>query len=189
MKDKYKITHKKITKFQSRWQQQIRVFYSRIRNLQGNPKYIARGLAAGVFAGLFPLFGLQTIIGVALATLLKGNKLVAAAGTWVSNPLTYIPILLLNFQVGRWLLGKQNLTFTVESTTSLQNFLTIGREFIFVLFVGCFVVGLVCAIATYYLCIPLVRLFHRRAIHQQLSQNRYFLHHQKSSSHHPKHKR
>ena len=51
----------------------------------------ARGLAAGVFMGCFPIFGLQTLLGIALASLVRGNHILAAAGTWISNPLTYIP--------------------------------------------------------------------------------------------------
>jgi len=159
----------KLKKFKGYWQQQIHSWFWRVVNLPGTPQYIARGFAAGVFAGLFPLFGFQTLIGVALAILFKGSKLMAAAGTWVSNPLTYIPIFLFNFQVGRWLLGNRNLVFTSAGVASWQQFLELGTEIIFVLFVGCFVVGLTCAIASYYTCIILIRFLRYRAIKQQPS--------------------
>lgn len=152
------------------WIRQVRSFSWRILHVRGTPQYIARGLAAGVFAGLFPLFGLQTIVGVALATLLKGNKLMAAAGTWISNPLTYVPILLFNFQIGRWLLNFEHLTFTTEAITDWQTFVEVGTEFIVALFTGCFVVGLLCAIACYFVSIPLIRYLRRYRINQQLRQ-------------------
>ncbi|WNN88630.1 DUF2062 domain-containing protein [Gloeocapsopsis dulcis] len=160
------------------WIPQVRSFSWRKLPIRGTPQYIARGLAAGVFAGLFPLFGLQTIVGVVLATLLKGNKLMAAAGTWISNPLTYVPILLFNFQIGRWLLNFDNLAFTTEAIADWQTFLEVGTEFIVALFTGCFVVGLFCAIASYFLCIPLIYYLRRHKTNQQLRQK---MHHEQSS--------
>ena len=65
----------------------------------------ARGLGAGIFCGCFPFFGLQTLLGIGLASVLRGNHLLAAAGTWISNPLTYVPLYWFNYQLGCWLLG------------------------------------------------------------------------------------
>ena len=59
----------------------------------GSPGHRARGLAAGVFTGCLPFFGLQIVLGVALAATIRGNRILAAAGTWISNPLTTLPIL------------------------------------------------------------------------------------------------
>ena len=72
---------------------------------EGTPGERARGLAAGIFCGCFPLFGLQTLLGIALATVLRGNHLLAAAGTWISNPFTYVPLYWFNYQLGCRLLG------------------------------------------------------------------------------------
>jgi len=76
-----------------------------LRRQQGSPGYQARGLAAGVFSGCFPFFGLQIVLGVALASAMRGHPLLAAAGTWISNPLTYLPLYWLNLQLGNLLLG------------------------------------------------------------------------------------
>ena len=67
---------------------------------EGTPGYKARGMAIGVFCGCFPLFGLQTILGIALASLFRGNHFLAISGTWISNPFTYLPLYLLNYKVG-----------------------------------------------------------------------------------------
>ena len=65
----------------------------------------ARGLAAGVFCGCYPFFGLQIVLSMGVATVVRGNHLLAAAGTLVSNPLTYVPLYWFNFLVGSRLLG------------------------------------------------------------------------------------
>ncbi len=66
----------------------------------GSPYFNAKGIAVGVFSGCFPFFGIQTLIGIFFARLIKGNIVLAAIGTWISNPFTYIPLYLLNFKVG-----------------------------------------------------------------------------------------
>ena len=72
---------------------------------EGTPAQRARGLAAGVFCGCYPFFGLQIFLSVGVATLVRGNHLLAAAGTLVSNPLTYLPLYWFNYEVGCRLLG------------------------------------------------------------------------------------
>ncbi|MED5164816.1 MAG: DUF2062 domain-containing protein, partial [Cyanobacteriota bacterium] len=66
---------------------------------EGTPGQRARGVAAGVFSGCFPLFGLQTLLGVALASVVRGNHVLAAIGTWISNPITYLPLYWFNYQI------------------------------------------------------------------------------------------
>lgn len=149
------------------WQRRIRYFYLRLIRLDSTPEAIARGLAAGVFAGLFPLFGLQTLIGIAIALPLRGNKLMAAAGTWVSNPFTYLPIFVLNFQVGCWLLGTEQQFLGMTSLESWSALVELGSEFIVTLFLGCFVVGAIGAFCSYFLGLWLVR--HSRKQRQRLS--------------------
>ena len=83
----------------------LREGVQRLLQQEGSPGQRSRGLAAGVFAGCFPFFGLQTLLGVALASLLRGNRILAAAGTWISNPFTYVPLYWFNYTIGKRLLG------------------------------------------------------------------------------------
>ena len=72
---------------------------------EGSHGQRARGLAAGLFCGCYPFFGLQMLLSVALASVVRGNHLLAAAGTWVSNPFTSLPLYWFNYQLGCWLIG------------------------------------------------------------------------------------
>lgn len=145
----------------------LNYLYWRTVRLQGRPEPIARGLACGVFAGLFPFFGLQTILGVLLAVIFRGNKIVAAAGTWVSNPFTYIPIYAFNFHIGQMLLNQQELTNV--SLQSWEEVKELGTEILFPLFVGCFAVGSVVSIFSYFMGL---RLIHRLRNSYKLRQRR-----------------
>lgn len=126
----------------------VRYWYLKILRQEGTPEAIARGWACGVFAGSFPLFGLQTIIGLLLATILKGNKFTAAAGTWISNPFTYVPIFYFNFRVGEVVL-QQSADFEVSELESWAEFQAAGVSFMSTMFAGCAVVGITLAIAVY----------------------------------------
>ena len=86
MRSKRDITYKKIL--------------SLFKHQHGSPFFNAKGLAIGVFSGCFPFFGFQTLIGVFFAKLAKGNIFLAAIGTWISNPFTYIPLYYFNYKVG-----------------------------------------------------------------------------------------
>ena len=146
-------------KANSWWRRQWRYFFLRLLRLRGKPRAIARGLAIGVFSGCFPLFGLQIIMGVLLAAIFRSNKIAAVAGTWISNPFTYVPIFAFNFQVGKLILGNYDLAFVNLGNfdlQSLQTLLKAGYSFAFALFIGCFTVGSFLSITTYFFSLRLL---------------------------------
>lgn len=141
------------------WQRRLQYFYWRLARLRGQPESLARGLACGVFAGLFPFFGSQTLLAVLLAFLFRGNKILALVGPWISNPFTSLPIYAFNFYIGKWLLNDHTSTnINWRSWEDLKDIKELGIEIIWPLFVGCVVVGFICAIISYFLGL---RLIHR----------------------------
>jgi hypothetical protein len=150
------ISHRnhKFKRSKQSFKRRLQYFYWRLVRIQGSPQALARGLACGVFAGLFPFFGSQTLLALLLAIILRGNKILAAVGPWISNPFTSVPIYAFNFHVGKWLLN--NHTSTEISLRSWQDVKELGLEIIWPLFVGCVAVGLVCAICSYFLGLWLI---------------------------------
>lgn len=156
----------------SPWKRRLRYFYWRLMRQKGSAEFLARGLAAGVFAGLFPLFGIQTMFGIGLAIPLRGSKLMAAVGTWVSNPITYGPIYFLNFEVGQWLLGSDEV-FDINSFESASTLLEVGSDFLTILFVGCFLMGALSAVASYFIGVWVIRRWREPHLnwHREFDQN------------------
>ena len=99
--------------------QRIRKFISWLWNQEGSPSQRALGLGVGIFSGCFPFFGLQTLMGVFLAKILKGNSILAAVGTWISNPFTYVPLYYFNYRLGSSILNKNTADFTDIPTNEL----------------------------------------------------------------------
>ncbi|NTV13906.1 MAG: DUF2062 domain-containing protein [Desulfobulbaceae bacterium] len=66
-----------------------RFYYLKLIRLRGEPRYLARGVALGVFIGITPTIPLHTILILALAFTLRTSKISALLSSWVvSNPLT-----------------------------------------------------------------------------------------------------
>lgn len=113
---------------------------------EGSHGQRARGLAAGIFCGCFPFFGLQTLLGIGLASVLRGNHLLAAAGTWISNPLTYVPLYWFNYQLGCWLLGPGT-PWPGLGALQAEGLGELGWSVASRLLLGSSLVGLACAVA------------------------------------------
>jgi len=131
MRSKRDIKHKKIL--------------SLFRNQNGSPFFNAKGLAIGVFSGCFPFFGFQTLIGVFFAKLAKGNVLLAAIGTWISNPFTYIPLYYLNYKVGSIFFNTSS-NEIIEKSLVINDLWKQGRIFSLKLLLGSSCVGLLLAL-------------------------------------------
>lgn len=96
------------------------------------------------------------IFAVFFAFLVRGNKIAAAAATWVSNPFTYVPIFGFNYKVGEWLLGLRASAVTEQSWQSFDSMIQLGWNFVITLFFGSFVVGVVATTFSYFLSLRLI---------------------------------
>ena len=118
---------------------------SLFRHQNGSPLFNAKGLAIGVFSGCFPFFGFQTLIGIFFAKLVKGNIVLAAIGTWISNPFTYVPLYYFNYKVGSIFLNNSS-NSTIEKSFVINDLLKQGRIFSLKLLLGSSFVGLLLAL-------------------------------------------
>tara|TARA_B100001027_G_scaffold199765_1_gene158691 strand:- start:52 stop:495 length:444 start_codon:yes stop_codon:yes gene_type:complete len=118
---------------------------SLFRHHNGSPFFNAKGLAIGVFSGCFPFFGFQTLIGVFFAKLAKGNIVLAAIGTWISNPFTYIPLYYFNYKVGSIFLNNSSNSI-IEKSFVIDDLWKQGRIFSLTLLLGSSCVGLLLAL-------------------------------------------
>ncbi len=132
------------------WRRLLRYLYVRFLRIQSSPGAIARGVAAGIFAGAFPLIGLQSVFGIAIAALIRGNKMIAVAGTFVSNPFTSIPIFAFNFYLGRWILGVPEKAALPASMTDINAWLSMGADVFVAMMLGSLIVGFIGGLLGYY---------------------------------------
>ena len=125
--------------------QRIRNFIFWLWNQEGSPSKRALGLGVGIFSGCFPFFGLQTLMGVFIARIFKGNSILAAVGTWISNPFTYIPLYYFNYKVGSIFFNTSS-NKIIEKSLVIDDLWKQGRIFSLKLLLGSSCVGFLLAL-------------------------------------------
>ncbi|PLX96211.1 MAG: DUF2062 domain-containing protein [Desulfuromonas sp.] len=122
---------------------QVKLNLLRFIRLRGTPDEVAKGMALGIFIGMTPTFGMQMVIAVFFAFLLRENKLAAVLGVWVTNPVTAPFIYALEYETGRLLLGMPRIglptTFDFDALQHLSSSVLIP------LCAGSLLYGVICA--------------------------------------------
>lgn len=137
------------------WRVKLRLTYEHIRRLQGDPHYVAMGMAIGVFVAVTPTIPFHTIIAIALAFVLRGSKPAAAIGVWLSNPVT-IPF----FYYGSYKIGALLMQMDLPDqmpTESITDLLDLGFDVTLAMMLGGCVLGILPAVVAYLLTLRLVR--------------------------------
>ncbi|MCJ7771816.1 MAG: DUF2062 domain-containing protein [Desulfobacterales bacterium] len=131
------------------WRQKFRNFINKAKTLQGDPTYIAKGLAIGVFVGITPTIPLHTGIAIALAFIFKASKPAAVIGVWSGNPVTIPFIYFGSYKIGMLLTGK---SATLDNNyMTIQELLQQGIDTTIAMILGGVILGILPAIAAYFI--------------------------------------
>ncbi|MCJ7615152.1 MAG: DUF2062 domain-containing protein [Desulfobacterales bacterium] len=129
--------------------EKIRQFIIRFKELNGDPHYVALGMAIGVFISVTPTIPFHTAIALALAFILRGSKAAAAIGVWFSNPLT-IPLFYKgSYDVGMYILGN-SAPFNIEYESILE-LLKLGADVTIAMITGGVILGILPGILAYFI--------------------------------------
>jgi uncharacterized protein len=126
----------------------IRRFIDRVKKLDGDPHYVAMGMAIGVFIGVTPTMPFHTVLAVGLAFLLRGSKAAAALGVWFSNPVTAPFFYVGSYKVGKYLLGN-SVPFNLKYE-SLLELAHLGINVTIALIAGGLILGILPGVASYF---------------------------------------
>jgi uncharacterized protein (DUF2062 family) len=81
----------------------IRKFAATLLTERLDPASAAAAVFCGVFIGIVPIYGLQTLVAIGVAVLLRLNKPLTLASTFINNPLLQPLIVLSSVEVGGFL--------------------------------------------------------------------------------------
>ncbi len=87
------------------WRRSLRYQKLRLGRMHRSPHTVALGLAIGAFVAVLPVVGIQMLMAVGIAWILRGSAAAALAGTFVANPLTYPGLWLASYEMGCMILG------------------------------------------------------------------------------------
>lgn len=128
----------------------MRVWIHNLLKARDNPEALARGLAVGFFFGVSFFWGLQILLAVLASCLVRGNKVVAAAMTAVSNTPASLPLYSFCYFVGHLVLGGNDKHPDFALVHSLEGFLALGPQFFVTMLIGTTLIELLGAVATYF---------------------------------------
>ena len=157
----------------------------RVLHANDPPHALALGLAIGVFVAMTPTIGAQMVIAAAIAASFRANKVLAMAAVWISNPVTMLQIYYVNWRIGRHFVEagmvddesavQAQITRIIESIGGMSNLFfhlldkafwsevlrlvwALGIE----LWIGSFLVGLICALPSYAIARWTITAYRRR---------------------------
>lgn len=119
---------------------------------QLNRKSVARGVAAGTFWAFIPL-PIQTIGALVSSVSLRGNVPMAMLFTWISNPITWVPVFYAGYRVGLAVTGQPEATDLADrleqamhegllgGTKDLLDYFGSNLNRVFPLLLGCAMLG------------------------------------------------
>lgn len=143
--------------------ERISQMWVRMRQLEGNPHYVALGMAIGVFISITPIIPLQTVVAIVLAFLVRGSKSAAVLGTWLSNPLTIPLVYYANYQLGCVLLGHQA-TLDNIAFDSFSQMMELGLEVTWAMIIGSLVIGGSLGVVAYLVTFRAFKTFRNRSL-------------------------
>lgn len=154
-----------------KWYSSPRTLLRQILMLEDTPHSIALGTAIGMFIGMTPTVGIQMILVVIFAFLVKPlfqfNRLAALITVYISNPVTLVPLYWFNYKIGNLFFEGHSTREDFEKILHYQGFSewwqTIVDLFVGIgepLVVGSLVVASALSLITYPLMFLLVKSFH-----------------------------
>jgi uncharacterized protein (DUF2062 family) len=129
---------------------------SRLVHEHADPSRLGAAVAFGVWIGCTPFYGLQTLVGLGLATALRLNRLAVLVGLQISIPPLAPFLLFANAQVGALVLHGHLLSLSMEAMRAVPTSRLVAELFGDLL-VGGAIVGAALALSAGLLTTYLVR--------------------------------
>jgi len=148
---KQKNMNEKIGKMQRK--NNYREFIDRVKKLQGDPHYVAMGMAIGIFVSITPTIPFHTVIAITLAFILRGSKPAAAIGVWFCNPVTAPFFYLVSYKAGMLFLGK-SAPFDAKYESVLE-LIKLGMDVTIAMIISGVILGILPGIAAYFITLKI----------------------------------
>jgi uncharacterized protein (DUF2062 family) len=147
-------------KFFDKLKQLVKKNIDNLKRHQVTPHYIALGMGIGIFVSATPFFPFHTPIAVILAIFLRGSKIAAGTGVWLSNPITMPAFYFSSYRAGKFFMGNtEPINMEFKSFTALL-------DVTWTMLVGGTVIGIFLGIASYFLTWYLVIEYRKKKRHQ-----------------------
>lgn len=143
-----------------RW---TKYWYLRLMRQKSSPKNLAAAMALGMFIGAMPIMPFQSVVVIALAFVMRVNKLAAWLATCYSNAATMVPFYFFLYEIGE-LITQLEVAFDPQHL-EMEQLIHAGWDVFIVMFAGGLAFGIPATIITYFVSLFAIRRYReRRAI-------------------------
>lgn len=136
-----------------RLRQKATTLFKRFVSVSKDPRHIAFSISLGILFGIIIPIGLQTLIIVPIAAILRANVYLSTSATLITNPITVVPIYYLAFKIGSYLTANELNWFEIEkimNNPSYNNLSSLGSNILFPLLLGNLIFASVLSIIIYF---------------------------------------
>ena len=159
----------------------LKAGFVHILHLDDSAHRIALGVAVGAFVAFTPTWGVQMLLVLGMAWLVRANKVAGLPVVWLTNPVTNVPVYSFCYLVGRAIVGGPSLSEvrhalapSIDPTSGLwaqimqtaQQWGLLMWRAAAPLWVGCGVVGLVAGVVCYVGMYYILRFYRRHHHHR-----------------------
>lgn len=94
----------------------VKYYRHRIGRLPGTPYQIAAGFANGMAVSMTPFLGLHIVMGIVICLIVRASPVAMIIGSIIGgNPWTFPLIWVGSYELGQWMLARQDVTGSVEN--------------------------------------------------------------------------
>ena len=128
----------------------LRLKFRMMLSLDVSPKVMAKASFMGMFIGLSPYVGTHTYLALLCAGYMNLPIYPLMLGAYITNPITIPFIYAFTTKVGLIVLGQDDAFSFDWHHITISSLLDAGKSLIIPFFVGTHLVGLICAVITYF---------------------------------------
>lgn len=166
----FEVEEAEVGRIRKRWdgsKRWTKYWYLRLMRQKSSPRNLAAACALGMFIGAMPIIPFQSIVVIALAFVMRVNKLAAWLATCYSNAATMVPFYYFLFEVGRLVTPFNNVSFDPNHLEMTQ-LIEAGWKVFVVMFAGGLAFGIPATIITYFGSLYAIRRYRERRTIRQL---------------------
>jgi uncharacterized protein (DUF2062 family) len=123
-----------------RFKLHVRKFVTLLLKESLDPGRAAAAVFLGIFIGIVPIYGFQTLTAVGVALLFRLNKPLTVAGTFISNPLLLPLIIFSSVELGCLLRNGSFQPLTLSALANARSH--INKEQVFIWVIGSVALGI-----------------------------------------------
>lgn len=156
-----------------RLKSEARKFFGLLLKERLDPSHAAAAVFVGIFIGILPIYGFQTLAAIGLAVLFRLNKPLTVAATFINNPLLLPPTIFASVELGCLLRTGSFLSLSLSELAGMRGH--INKDQLFTWVIGSVALAILVAAVCAAIATIVAHLYLRRSANPELRERIRFV--------------